>query len=74
MKRFKLVFFNPETLTKRVTRFIFTWDYYNHCWEVTTITLFGESTRAYCGDPMNLINHAKECLIKRGEYVTIKFS
>ena len=68
----KVVFFNPGTCKKRATRFIFKWDYLNHCWEVTTITLYGESIRAYCGKPEDLITHYKECCIKRGEYATIK--
>lgn len=72
MKSFKVVFFNPVKVTKRVYRFVFRWDYNNHCWEVTTISLFGESTRRYSGEPINLINHAKECLVKRDEYITVK--
>ena len=71
MRRYKVIFFNPETLQKRVMRFTFKWDYYNHCWEVTTVTLYGENTRTYCGEPINLVNHAKE-LVRNNEYVTIK--
>lgn len=65
MRRYKVIFFNPGTLQKRVMRFTFQWDHYNHCWEVTTITLFGE--------PIQFINNIKE-LVRSGEYVTIKIA
>ena len=72
MKTFKIIFFNPTTIKKRVYRLIFKWDGYNHCWEVTTISMFGESTIRYCGDPMRFVNHVKECLVGRDEYITVK--
>ena len=72
MQKIKITFFNPETLKTRVTRFIFKWDYSNHCWNVTTVSLFGESSNKWTGSPMQLIEHYKECLIKKGEYATVK--
>lgn len=72
MRKFKITFFNPETLKKSVTRFIFQWDYNNHCWDVTTISIHGESTRTYTGNPMDLIEHFKDCCIRKNEYATIK--
>ena len=70
--RIKVVFFNPEILKKSVTRFLFQWDYNNHCWNVTTISIHGEHTNKYCGKPMDLVAHYKECCMRKGEYATIK--
>lgn len=72
MKKFKVTFFNPETLKKSVTRFIFQWDYNNHCWDVTTVSVLGESTNTYIGDPMGLVKHFVDCCMRKNEYATIK--
>ena len=71
-KTIKLVFFNPITLSKRVTNFIFNFDYYNHCWKVTISNLFGESTHNYSGSPMDLVERHKNNMLRIGEYATIK--
>lgn len=70
----RIIFFNPITCKKRVKKFTFVWNYFNHCWNVTTESILGESIkcRDYYGDPINLINRFIECLIKENEYVTIK--
>lgn len=72
MKKYKITFFNPETLKKKVTRFTFCWDYINHCWDVIVVSALGESTRKYSGDPMSLVLHYNECKCENGEYVIIK--
>lgn len=71
MKKFKVTFFNPETLHKRELRFTFRWDYLNHCWDVTTTSIHGQSTRKYSGDPINMIMRVKECATIK-EYATVK--
>ena len=72
MKKFKVTFFNHETLKKSVTRFVFAWDYNNHCWDITIKTNYGERTDTYTGDPMVLINHYIDCRMRKNEYATIK--
>lgn len=72
--RYKITFFNPETLKKIVTRFIFQWDYYNHCWNLTVISISGESTEKYCGTPTELIEHYIDCRLRKGWYATVKCS
>lgn len=72
MRKFKVTFFNPETLKKSVTRFVFAWDYNNHCWNMTMITNYGEHTNTYTGEPMILINHYINCCMRKNEYATIK--
>ena len=70
MKKFKVTFFNPETLKKSVTRFIFKWDYINHCWDMTMVTAYGERTDTYMGDPMGLINHYIDCCLRKKEMLS----
>lgn len=71
MKKFKITFFNPETIKKREFRFVFKWDGYNHCWLVTVISLFDENTTRYSGDPIRFVNNYRG-FARNGEYVTIK--
>lgn len=72
--KIKVTFFNPETLRKSVTRFIFAWDYNNHCWDITTITNYGEHKSTYSGEPMCLVNRYINCRRRSNEYATVKFA
>ena len=72
MRKFKVTFFNPETLHKSVTRFVFQWDYNNHCWDVTITSIREDYTGTYKGDPMSLIERYKDCSMRKNEYATVK--
>lgn len=71
MKKFKVTFFNPNTLKKRVFKYIFTWDYNNHHWVVSISSIFGDSQRVYSGNPVSFINRISECK-RPEEYVSVK--
>ena len=71
MKKIKVTFFNPNNLKKRVFKYIFTWDYNNHCWNVFVSSIFGEFQKIYTGDPMLFVTNVAKNK-SSDEYVTIK--
>lgn len=68
----KVIFFNPQTLNKRIYTFVVTWDSYNHMWSIEKSGWFGTSKMSVRCNPLNQINTFADCERRINEYVTIK--
>ena len=75
---YKIIDFNPETLSKKVINFFFSFDYNNHCWFLKMkVDYFGkkqyDNERFVTETPSNFISRYIENVEpERGYYRTIK--
>lgn len=72
--RFKIVFWNPSTLKKRVYHFTVTRDHINHAWNIHMVhdVVGFEDDLTIRWDYVDFIKKWAECDRRYNEYVSIK--
>ena len=71
--KIKITFYNPIKATKRTVKFVFQWDSFNHCWDVTIVDNFSRTySSKYSGKPEDFIDNYKKYNIRNNEYISVK--